>query len=104
VSVQELRVYHVAPGRLDALARRFRDAALPLFARHGIAVTGPWVTRGEDGDLLVYLVAFDSEEEREDRLAAFRADPQWQHALTTSERDGPLTDRIDVLPLQPLPG
>lgn len=40
-AVRELRIYHVVPGRMAALARRFREVTLPLFDRHGIAVDGP---------------------------------------------------------------
>lgn len=98
--VRELRIYHVLPGRLAALVARFRDATLPLFARHGIAVEGPW--QGADGATVVYLLRFASDEDRDARLAAFRADPDWQRALAASEADGPLTDRIETLPLTPL--
>lgn len=99
--VRELRIYHVRAGRVGALVARFREATLPLFAQHGIEFEGPW--QGADGATIVYLLRFASAEDRDARLAAFRADPDWQRALAASEADGPLTDRIEILSLTPLP-
>lgn len=100
--VVELRTYTVAPGRLEPLLRRFREVTLPLFARHGITVTGPWWFESEGDQHVVYLLAFDSAEERDRRLQAFRSDPEWQQSLADSEIDGPLASAIAIQPVLPI--
>src|SRR5580692_2935460 len=61
--VFELRTYHAAPGRFDALHARFRGHANALFAKHHITVVGYWVPMDEDkghADTLVYMLAHES--------------------------------------------
>ena len=41
--VYEMRTYHAAPGKLEALHARFRDHTLKLFEKHGITSVGYWV-------------------------------------------------------------
>ncbi len=102
-SVLELRIYEVAPGQLEQLRRRFVAATLPLFRRHGIVAYGPWEYQVDGRDYVAYLVEFSDAEERDRRLAAFRSDPEWVAAREQSEGGGPLTARIDVYPLRPMP-
>jgi heme-degrading monooxygenase HmoA len=97
-SVFELRTYHVAPGKLDALQERFVNHALGLFEKHGLRVVGFWIELDEDKrptETLVYLLVFDSRPAADEAWSAFRADPAWIEAKAKSEQDGPLTTAIE---------
>ncbi|HET8631900.1 MAG TPA: NIPSNAP family protein [Thermomicrobiales bacterium] len=101
--IYELRTYTAAPGKLDALNRRFRDVTLGLFEKHDLRVIGFWQPlAGDDqeGDL-VYLLAHPDREAAEANWAAFRADEAWVRAKAESERDGPLTAKIVSRMLEP---
>jgi hypothetical protein len=38
--VFELRIYHAAPGKMQALHARFRDHTCNLFKKHGMTIVG----------------------------------------------------------------
>ena len=99
----ELRTYHAAEGKLDALHARFRDHTNALFTKHGITMIGYWTPA--DGDAakktLVYILAYPSREAREASWKAFQADPDWVKAKTESEVNGKLVDKVDSVYLNP---
>lgn len=100
----ELRTYHVAPGKLEALRARFSDHTFGIFARLGLEVVAFFEDAPEEGrneHLLVYLLAFANRDQAEQAWAAFRADPEWLAVKAETERDGPLTTKVDSLYLQP---
>lgn len=85
----ELRQYQVAPGRMPALLERFRDHTVRLFTKHGIKSIGYWTySIGGPNDTLIYLVAFESMEQREKAWDAFRADQEWAKIRAESEKGG----------------
>jgi hypothetical protein len=89
----ELRTYHAAPGKLDALKARFANHSVRLFAKHGVTVVGFWAARDADGQPtndFMYLLAFQDSEARERSWEAFRSDPDWLVARADSEADGPI--------------
>lgn len=90
--VYELRVYTCAPGRLDALHRRFRDHTLKLFARHGMTNVAYFTpAEGPAADnTLVYFLWHKSQEAAAESFQNFRNDPQWQRVRAESERDAPI--------------
>ena len=93
--IYELRTYEVVPGRMPALHKRFAETTLGLFARHGIKVVGFWTSDiGGASNELVYMLAFESLADREQRWSAFAADPEWQQKRAESERDGPIVARV----------
>lgn len=101
--IYELRTYWAAPGKLDALHRRFRSLTLRLFERHQMQVVAFWTPEPADessGDL-VYLLAFPSVEALERAWAAFRADPDWQTGKAASEVDGTLVTKLTSRALVP---
>ena len=62
----ELRVYHAAEGKMDALLTRFRDHTMALFARHGITSVGYWVPVDDGplkGRMLYYMLKYPSRAE-----------------------------------------
>ncbi len=89
--IYELRVYHCLPGRLPALLKRFENATLKIWERHGIRQAGFWTVEvGSSNQDLYYLLAWESMAEREKKWATFAADPEWQAARAASEKDGPI--------------
>ena len=50
---------------------------------------------------LTYLLAWESLAERDQKWAAFQADPEWIAARTESEQDGPIVANIVNSILQP---
>ncbi|WP_421617233.1 NIPSNAP family protein [Brevibacillus sp. TJ4] len=99
--IYELREYHAAEGKTEALHARFRDETMDLFLRHGISVLGFW-TRKDDPSILVYLCRFDSEEQKQAAWAAFAADPDWIRVKKQSESAGPLTTKMVSHVLEPV--
>ncbi|MCB1076444.1 MAG: NIPSNAP family protein [Verrucomicrobiae bacterium] len=95
-SVYELRIYHAAPGKLEALEARFRDHTTRLFEKHGIKNVGYWIPVENPDNLLVYLVSYPSREAREASWKAFGADPEWQAAKAESEKEGKLVEKVDA--------
>lgn len=93
--IYELRVYRCIPGRLPALLKRFENATLKLWDKHGIKQAGFWTTLiGESNMDLTYMLKWDSLAERERLWAAFMSDPDWQSARAESEKDGQIVANI----------
>lgn len=94
-NILELRTYHAAPGKLDALLTRFRDHTCKLFTKHGMSNVGYWVPVGNPDNLLVYLMAYPDKEARDASWEAFLSDPDWKKAHAASEVDGKLVEKVD---------
>ncbi len=95
--VFEIRTYHAAKGKMDALHARFRDHTCKLFKKHGMELIGFWVpTKPQDAEQrMVYILAFPSKEAADKAWQAFRDDPVWNKAKTESEKDGKLVDKVE---------
>ncbi len=91
----ELRTYHAAPGKLDALHARFREHTTRLFAKHGMTNIGYWVPLENTGNKLVYLLSYPDRPARDAAWKAFQADPEWIAAKAKSEENGKLLDKIE---------
>lgn len=99
----EMRTYHAAPGKFEAMQARFRDHACRLFARHGMASVGYWIpTDAADGaqETLIYILAFSSREDREQKWKSFMQDTEWQAAFKASEVSGRLVAKVESRILQ----
>lgn len=95
-AVHELRVYHCAQGRLPALHRRFQEATLPLWQRHGIEPIGFWTTEvGPSNQALTFMLRWESLASREMRWTAFSTDAEWIDARARFEAEGPIVARIE---------
>lgn len=104
--VFEMRTYHAADGKIDALHARFRDHTSRLFEKHGMTIIGYWVqidkTSGApNSNQLVYILAYPTMEAREASWKAFQSDPVWQKAKAESEANGRLVERVDSVFLKP---
>lgn len=102
--VFELRTYHTPDGKLVDLHKRFRDHTCALLTKHGAELVGFWTpTDDKDGKdrTLVYLVAYPSRDAATATWQAFRDDPEWKRAKAESEVDGPLTEKVESVYLEP---
>ena len=95
--VYELRVYHVQPGKMDALKARFGDHTDAIFKRPNMKSIGYWVPEDPPSsqNLFIYILEHPSREEAEENWTAFHADPEWKKVKAESEANGPLADHID---------
>lgn len=94
--VYEMRVYYATPGKLDALHARFKNHTLTLFEKHGLTNVGYFVPEGENKEnKLIYWISAPSKAARDKSFRAFATDPEWKKAFTESEKNGPLTTRIE---------
>jgi hypothetical protein len=95
--VYELRTYHIAPGKAEALHARFRDHTLKIFEKHGLKVEGFWKPLDEKAadETLVYLLSFPSKDAADKAWKEFRDDPDWMKAKAESEKDGTLVTNVD---------
>jgi ribosomal protein L3 len=101
--VFEIRTYTTPPGKLDALKARFRDHTIALFTKHDMTSVGYWVPQDAPmkDNTLIYVLAHPSREEAAKNWAAFRADPDWVKAKAESEKDGPLTTKVESVFVDP---
>ena len=93
----ELRTYHAAEGKLEALQARFRDHTVALFEKHGMTNLIYWVPQANESNTLVYLLAYPDKAARETSWKAFQADPEWGAAKEASEANGKLITKVESL-------
>ena len=96
-TVYELRIYHVVPGKLDALLARFRDHTMKLFERHGMKNMAYWtpVDEPQKGNTLIYILQHPSRTAAVENWKAFQDDPEWNSVKTKSEENGKLVEKVD---------
>ncbi|MGE5268328.1 MAG: NIPSNAP family protein [Thiohalocapsa sp.] len=93
--IYELRVYHCVPGRLPDLIKRFDTITLKLWEKHRIRQAGFWTTLvGDSNQDLTYFLQWESLAERDAKMAAFGADPEWLSARAKTEEGGPIVASI----------
>lgn len=97
----ELREYHAAPGKLDALHARFRDHTLRLHERHGITNVAFFTVADPADERLYVLLAYPDAAARRRSWESFVADPEWQRVRRAADADGRLVERIREYPLVP---
>ena len=95
--VFELRTYQATPGNLDNLHARFRDHTLRIFRKHGMEIVGFWSPTSEEerDDILVYLLAHDSQGAADASWQAFGADPEWDRVSEESNRNGQILAGVE---------
>jgi len=97
----ELRVYHAAKGKFDALNARLRDHGVRLFAKHGMTNIGYWASEDGSDEKVVFLLAHPDRAARDRAWASLTADPEWQQARRATEARGKLVARIEEVFLTP---
>jgi hypothetical protein len=89
-TVYELRVYHVAEGKLDALLARFGGPERPIFERHGMHCVAL------KGRQFIYIVRHKSRAIADQNWKAFQSDPEWVKLKAETEANGPLVEKHDI--------
>lgn len=102
MAIYELRTYQLFPNNREWLHDRFRRYTTEIFKRLGFDAIGFWsVSVGDDAGDLVYLMRWDSYEERDAGWTSFERDPEWQRIRKRTNTDhGPLVARTSVKILQ----
>jgi hypothetical protein len=100
----ELRTYDVMPGRQPALLNRFGSFAVPKWPEYGIRLVGFWVPdMGVTNNQVTYMWAWQSFEERMEKLGTWQRSAERAEVWAESEKDGPLVKRISNTLLRPTP-
>jgi hypothetical protein len=96
-TVYELRIYHAAEGKLDALLARFRDHTIKIFARHHMRSVAYWTPTDEPekGKTLIYILEHPSREAATANWKSFQDDEEWKSVKAKSEENGKLVDKVD---------
>lgn len=79
--VYELRMYHVHPGKMDALKARFGDHTDAIFKRHNMKSIGYWIPEDAPSSQKLFIYIW-----------SIPADPEWKKVKAESEAQGPLVD------------
>ena len=99
----ELRIYTAAPGKMEALHKRFREHTLRLFEKHGIKNVGYWTAVDEKHQGRLYFILAYPDQASRDKMFAegFAKDPEWIKAAAESQTDGKLVDSVEQVFLSP---
>ena len=95
--VFELRTYQATPGNLGNLHARFRDHTIRIFRKHGMEIVGFWSPTSEEerDDILVYLLAHDSQDAADASWQAFGADTEWASVAEESNKNGQILAGVE---------
>lgn len=97
----EMRIYTAAPGKMDALHKRFRDHTMRLFEKHGIKNVGYWTGTAKNEGKLYFIISYPTEQSRDKHWNAFAQDPDWQKAMKASEENGKLVAGVEQVFMNP---
>ncbi len=101
--IYELRIYHMHPGRLPAIHKRFSEVTLEMFKKHGIKVCD-FFENADGQETIYYICEFRDQQHSDEAFAAFSADPEWVAAYHASIEDGgPIVDRIESIYMNRVP-
>jgi hypothetical protein len=101
----ELRMYSVAPGRMEDMASRARQDLRKLLPRHGIHPLAAWtVDAGPGVPLFAYLTPWRRMQQRSRAWADFYADPAWLEARARTNAGSELVESFEVLFLREITG
>ena len=99
----EMRVYDIVPGKIADINARFANVTTKLWAKHGIRLVGFWDNVIGPSNQLIYMLAWESLAEREQKWNKFMVDPEWLQARAASEANGTLVARATNTILRPTP-
>ncbi|TDF98827.1 NIPSNAP family protein [Paenibacillus piri] len=99
----ELRIYHMYPGKMQAINDRFANHTLRIFAGLGMRVTHFWEDLDAGHNRLYYIMEFADMDERNAKLEAFRSNPEWVQVKTESEKDAPIVEKVESIFMKQAP-
>ena len=98
----ELREYQAMPGKIQNITDRFGNFTIGAFKKHGFRQVGYWrnVLGGNDHQL-IYMLAWESMNERVEKFDGFGKDPDRARVFGESEKDGPIVQQVTTTILRP---
>lgn len=98
----ELREYQAMPQKITNITNRFGNFTVHAFKKYGFRQVGYWLPRmGGNDHLLVYLLAWESLNERMEKFDAFAKDPDRARVFAESEANGPIVEQVTNTILRP---
>ena len=98
----EMRRYDIVPGKQAALLDRFGTFTVPNWQQRGFRVVGFWTPElGASSNHLIYMLGWESFEERVQKFSAWQADPERAKKWEETEANGPLVERVVNSMLEP---
>ena len=95
MSTYDLRIYHVAEGELETLARVLRELALPMMPDYGMRGIGFWTDKVSS--TLYQISEHRSASAIEGDWDRFHADPRWQSGLKKHRQDRTVVREVKIL-------
>jgi hypothetical protein len=98
----ELREYQAMPQKINNIVDRFGGFTCEAFKKYGFRQVGYWLNRmGGNDHQLVYMLAWESLNERMEKFDAFGKDPDRARVFAESEKNGPLVEQVTNTLLRP---
>ena len=98
----ELREYQATPQKITNITDRFGNFTIHAFKQHGFRQVGYWHNRiGGNDQQLIYMLAWESLNERVTKFDTFAKDPERARVFGESEKNGPIVEQVTVTILRP---
>ena len=92
--IYELRIYHIYPGKMVDIHKRFKDVTMNLFRKHDMDVVDFWED-SEGSNRLYYIMEHSDLGVRNRNFDAFVNDLEWIEAKRLSELNGPIVEKVE---------
>lgn len=98
----ELREYQAMPQKIINVVDRFGNFTCQAFKKYGFRQVGYWTNRiGGNDHQLVYMLAWESLNERVAAFDSFAKDPDRARVFAESEKNGPIVEQVTTTILRP---
>ena len=98
----ELREYQAMPQKITNITERFARFTCEAFKKNGFRQVGYWLNRiGGNDHQLIYMLAWESLDERVAKFDAFAKDPERARVFAESEKNGPIVQQVANTILRP---
>ena len=98
----ELREYQATPGKIANITDRFGGFTCGAFKKQGFRQVGYWHNAiGANDHQLIYMLAWESLNERVTKFDTFAKDPDRARVFGESEKNGPIVEQVSVTILRP---
>jgi hypothetical protein len=97
----ELRVYDIPAGRMKDINDRFADHTTRIWKRLGIRPVAFWENVIGPSNILTYILAWESLEEREKKWDVFINDPEWHKVTAETTKNGQIVLRATNTIMRP---
>jgi hypothetical protein len=98
----ELREYQAMPGKIANITQRFGGFTCEAFKKQGFRQVGYWTNViGGNNNQLIYMLAWESLDERVKAFDTFAKDPDRARVFGESEKNGPIVEQVTTTILRP---